>query len=170
MLGFLLLLFAVVPVVELIVLIRLGQAFGLSVMTVIVLGTGILGAALARAEGLRALRAVRREIAAGRVPGLQVLDGFSVLVGGALLLTPGLITDGIGLALLFPATRAALQAIAWRWFERQLRSGSLRVGVVRWGIGHSPSPSGADSERTGPERRRLDSPQEIRMPSPDEQR
>ena len=170
MLGTLLLVFVVVPIVELIALIRLSQVFGLSVTAVIVFATGVLGAALARAEGLRTLRVMRREIRAGRVPGRQILDGVSVLVGGAMLLTPGLMTDGIGLALLFPPTRVALQALAWRWLDRQLRSGALRVGVLRWDIGYPPSRRGASGVGTGPEQGRLDSRHEIRVPPPEEQR
>ena len=170
MLGLLLLLFVAVPVTELIILIRLGQAFGLSVTAVIVLGTGVVGAALARAEGLRTARAMRREIAAGHVPGRQIFDGVSVLVGGAMLLTPGLMTDGIGLALLFPPTRGALQAIAWRWLERQLLSGALRVGVLPWDMGHPSSRRGAGGARTGPEQGPLDSRHEIRVPPPEERR
>ena len=143
------------------ILIQLGREFGLLATAGLVLGTGFAGAVLARAEGARTLRVMRRELAAGRVPGREMLDGLAVLVGGALLLTPGLITDLVGLALL--VSRGGLQALARAWFERQLRNGALQVSALRWQRGGPPPPPGHRPPG-------LDPRYEIHVPSPDERR
>jgi UPF0716 protein FxsA len=157
--GILILLFIALPIAELWILIRLGQSVGFWLTLAIVLGTGALGAALAKSQGMRVLREVQRELAAGRVPHRQVLDGMAVLVGGALLLTPGFISDVAGLALLFPPTRRLLEVGVRRWLERQIQTGSLRVSVLRWEPGDGPvdprAPSGLDPRK------------EIRVPPPD---
>ena len=155
------LVFIVLPIAELVVLFRLGQSFGVLPTVGLVLGTGFAGAALAKAQGIRTFRAMQREMAAGRVPSREILDGISVLVGGALLLTPGLITDVMGLSLLFPPTRRAMQALARKWLERQKRTGAVRVAVLGWDASGGPS-----TMETG--YGRLDPRNEIRVPAPDE--
>ena len=94
----LLLLFTVVPIVELLLLIELGRHIGLAPTLAIVLGTGVLGAALARWQGLATLRQVQTEMDAGRLPTGPLVDGLLILVAGAVLLTPGLLTDLAGVA------------------------------------------------------------------------
>ncbi len=145
------------------ILIQLGREFGVLATAGLVLGTGFAGAVLARAEGMRTLRGMRRELAAGRVPGREMLDGLAVLVGGALLLTPGLITDLAGLALLVPVSRRGLQALARAWFERQLRKGALQVSALQWQGGGRPPPSGHRPPG-------LDPRHEIQVPPPEERR
>jgi UPF0716 protein FxsA len=158
-LGLLFLLFVLLPIAELAILIRMGQAVGFWLTLAIVLGTGAVGAALAKSQGMRVLAEVQRELLAGRVPHRQVLDGMAILVGGTLLLTPGFLTDVAGLALLFPPTRRLLEAVARRWLERQIQTGAMRVSVLRWEPGEGP---GGPSPRPG-----LDPSKEIRMPPPD---
>jgi UPF0716 protein FxsA len=155
-LGVLFLLFVLLPIAELAILIRLGQAIGFWSTLAIVLGTGAVGAALARSQGMRVLAELQRELVAGRVPHRQVLDGMAVLVGGTLLLTPGFITDVAGLALLFTPTRRVLQTLARRWFERQVQTGAVRVSVLRWEPVGGP---GEPRSRSG-----LDPSKEIRVP------
>lgn len=119
--------FIVVPALELVILLRLGQAVGFLPTLGLVLVTGFAGAALARAEGVRVLFRFQAELAAGRMPTQALQDGIAVLVGGALLLTPGVLTDLAGLALLLPPTR--------RWIQRRLRARlerDLRTGAVRF--------------------------------------
>jgi UPF0716 protein FxsA len=159
MLLLLALIFIVLPIAELFVLFRLGTSFGVLPTVALVLGTGFLGAALAKAQGLRTLRAMQREMAEGRIPSREIMDGLSVLVGGALLLTPGLITDVMGLTLLFPPTRRAVQALARRWLERQVRTGAVRVSMV--GFDASGRPGAREYGQT-----RLDPRHEIRVPPP----
>jgi len=126
-LGRMALLFIVVPLVELILLVRLGQVFGLWPTLGLVVFTGLTGAAMARAEGLRVLFRFQSELAAGRLPGQALLDGISVLIGGAFLLTPGILTDLAGFALLLPFTRHWIQRRVRRRLERGLEEGAIRV-------------------------------------------
>jgi UPF0716 protein FxsA len=130
MIARLALLFVLVPLVELFVLIQLGRVVGLLPTVLVVLFTGALGAALARSQGLRTIAEAQREMAAGRLPGRALMDGLAILVGGALLLTPGLLTDLFGFLLLVPPTRRALQAQARRWWESRILDGSIQVGQI----------------------------------------
>jgi len=99
------LLFIVVPVVELYVILQVGDLIGLLPTVILLLVVSVLGSWLIRREGMRAWRAFRAALAHGRVPTNEVVDGALVLFGGALLLTPGFVTDLLGLALVFPLTR-----------------------------------------------------------------
>jgi UPF0716 protein FxsA len=131
--GRLALLFVLVPVLELILLIRMGQVIGFWPTLAIVLVTGWAGAFLARLEGLRVLARFQQELAMGRVPGQAILDGASVLVGGAFLLAPGVLTDLTGLVLLFPPTRRLIQGWVRRRLERGIMNGSIRVMTMTTG-------------------------------------
>lgn len=113
MLGKLLLLFTVLPVVELYLLITLGQNVGAGPTIALVLGTGLLGAWLARREGSRVLRSWQGSLARGEMPKEGVISSVLVLVGGVLLVTPGVVTDVTGLLLLLPWTR--------RWVANAIR-------------------------------------------------
>ena len=94
--GRLLLLFVLVPALELVLLIELGQRIGtLPTLGLIVL-TGVVGASLARSQGLRVLQELQRETEAGRLPAEPLVDGALILVAGALLVTPGVLTDAFG--------------------------------------------------------------------------
>lgn len=135
-LGRLALLFVVVPILELMLLIELGQYIGLLPTLGLVMLTGISGAWLARAEGMRVLFQFQRELASGKLPGQALLDGISVLVGGAFLLTPGVITDFVGFSLLLPFTRRWIQRRVRARLERQIESGQVRV-VTMGGLGGS---------------------------------
>jgi UPF0716 protein FxsA len=102
------LLFTLVPILELALLIQVGRWIGTLPTIGIVLLTALVGAWLARREGVRALRRVQSELAGGQVPGMSLLHGLAVFLGGSLLLTPGVLTDVLGLALLAPPTRTLL--------------------------------------------------------------
>ena len=134
-LGRLALLFVVVPIVELMLLIELGQLVGIVPTLALVVATGIGGAAMARAEGLRVLFQFQQELAQGRLPGQAMLDGASVLVGGAFLLTPGVLTDLLGFSLLFPLSRRWIQRRLKERLERQIADGSIRVVAMGPGMG-----------------------------------
>lgn len=118
----LLILFTVVPLVELALLIKLGNVIGLWPTIFIVIATGVLGAALARSQGTRTVSAIRAELAQGRAPTESLINGLLILVGGVVLLTPGLLTDLLGFSLLIPFTR--------NWFKKELR-GRLRKYVEK---------------------------------------
>jgi UPF0716 protein FxsA len=148
LLGRLALLFVVVPIVELMLLIQLGQVVGLAPTLLLVIATGVTGAWLARTEGMRVFFRFQRELASGRLPGQALLDGLSVLVGGAFLLTPGVLTDFVGFSLLLPVTRRWIQSRARAALERRIRDG--RVQVVTLGQGGFGS-QWLDSEPSDPE-------------------
>ena len=101
----LILLFTLVPAVELMLLLAIHSATDLTTTLVIIIGTGILGAALARREGLAILHRLSKDVSSGGFSGHTIVDGTLVAVGGILLLTPGVLTDILGLAMLFPPTR-----------------------------------------------------------------
>ncbi len=105
----LLLLFTVVPALELVLLIQLGRWVGFWPTAALVLGTGVVGAWLAKREGLKVLSAVSAEMAEGRMPTEALLDGLLILVAGAVLLTPGLLTDATGFVLLAPPGRRLIR-------------------------------------------------------------
>nr|XP_061810477.1 UPF0716 protein YtzA-like [Nerophis lumbriciformis] len=117
----LLLLFTLVPLTELLLLVELGRRMGPLPTVALVLITGALGAWLARRQGLRVLSEIRREQTAGRLPAAALVDGLLVLVAGAVLLTPGLLTDLFGFALLIPQVRAAVRQRLRAAFGRRIQ-------------------------------------------------
>jgi UPF0716 protein FxsA len=126
----LLLLFTTVPLIELSLLLWIGRWVGVAPTVALVLGTGFLGAWLARREGLRTLAQVQQEMAAGRLPAASLLDGLLILIAGAVLLTPGLLTDLAGFALLTPAVRRGVREAIKERIERSMTAGQGRVIVI----------------------------------------
>jgi len=139
------LIFVAVPLLELFLLIRLGGAIGLFPTLSLCVLTGVAGAWLARREGLRALWSFQQRLARGGVPGRALMDGLCILLGGALLLTPGLLTDVAGFSLLLPPSRRWIQKRIQGRIERQLADGSLRVTT----IGGFPGAGGAQTDAGG---------------------
>jgi UPF0716 protein FxsA len=117
----LVLLFIVVPIVEIYVIIQVGQAIGALWTIALLVADSILGSVLMRAQGRAAWGRFNQAIAAGRVPAREVLDGVLVVFGGALLLTPGFVTDVFGLAFLLPPTRALIRRLLVRRFAGRIR-------------------------------------------------
>ncbi|HSK91231.1 MAG TPA: FxsA family protein [Euzebyales bacterium] len=114
--ALLVLIFVVVPLIELAIILQVGELVGLWWTVAALLLVSIVGAWLVRREGTRAWRRFREALAGGRVPADEVLEGALVLFGGALLLTPGFATDTLGLLLMIPPTRALVA----RTFKRRL--------------------------------------------------
>ncbi len=108
---FLVLIFIVLPIVELYVIIQVGGAIGALPTIALLIADSLLGAALLRSQGRAAWRRFNEALAAGRVPAREVFDGTMIILGGAFLLTPGFITDLIGLLLLIPPTRAVFRGL-----------------------------------------------------------
>jgi UPF0716 protein FxsA len=127
MIARLLLLFVLVPLLELAILIRLGNLIGFWATIAIVVVTGTIGALLAKSQGLQVLAAIRTDLASGRMPTDRLLDGLLILVGGAVLLTPGLLTDVAGLMLLLPFTRNRMKRGVRRRLEGMARSGQVSM-------------------------------------------
>ncbi|MCH9686419.1 MAG: FxsA family protein [Deltaproteobacteria bacterium] len=128
MLGKLLLLFTVVPVVELYLLITIGQTLGAELTIGLVLVTGLLGASLAKREGGRVLRNWQGAMARGEMPKEGVVSSLLVLVGGVLLVTPGVVTDATGLLLLIPWTRRWVAAFVRKRMEHRIQVHSFVPG------------------------------------------
>ena len=117
MLGYLILLFTVVPIIELALLIKIGQYIGVGYTLGIVVFTGVTGAYLAKMQGLLTLRRIQEDINQGRMPADKLFDGVLILCSGILLLTPGFITDLIGFMGLIPLTRNLFK----RWLKRKIK-------------------------------------------------
>ncbi len=129
----LLLLFTVVPLIEFNLLLWVGGMVGFWPTVALVVATGAIGAALAKREGFRVMRAWQTALAEGRKPADGVVSGLLVLVGGVLLVTPGVLTDLFGLMLLIPWTRRGLAALILQRLERGIERGSVRVVTMQGG-------------------------------------
>ena len=110
MVGILALLFLLIPIAELAVIIKVGSAFGIGNTIVVMLVMSVAGAWLVKREGLGVLRRVQQQVARGTVPTRELSDGFMILLAGALMLTPGFLTDIVALLLLLPPVRAVVRA------------------------------------------------------------
>ena len=119
------LIFSIVPIIEIWLLIKIGRVIGPLPTVATLLLISAVGAWLAKSQGLRLVMAIRDELAAGRVPAAQLLDGAIILAGGVLLLTPGFFTDFVGIFLLVPVTRNLLKQWLRRWLERRLLNGTI---------------------------------------------
>lgn len=107
MFGRLVILFVAVPLIELYLLLRVNEWTGSALTTIgLILVTGVLGAWLARRQGFHTLRKIQQAFAEGRLPSQELMDGAMILVAGALLVTPGVLTDAFGFSLLLPPCRA----------------------------------------------------------------
>jgi UPF0716 protein FxsA len=126
-------LFIVVPIAELYVLIQIGQAIGILPTIALLILDSILGAALMRSQGRAAWMRFNAALAEGRVPGREVLDGALVIFGGALLLTPGFLSDILGVILLLPPTRAIVRTVLVRRFGGCIVAGATSGVQARMG-------------------------------------
>ena len=118
MFGQLLLLFITVPLIEVLILIKLGSLFGFWPTILLVIGTGIVGAYLAKIYGLSVWHKIQQDLQAGRMPTDKLVDGLLILIGGIVLLTPGLLTDILGIMLLIPFTRKFFKRFAKTKFKK----------------------------------------------------
>lgn len=144
----LLLLFLVLPIAELYVIIQVGAAIGIMPTLALLVVDGFLGAAIARSQGRAAWERFNRALSEGRVPARETYDGAMIILGGALLLTPGFITDVFGFILLIPPTRAIVRALVARLARRRISFGWTVAGPPpRPGFG------GAGQSRRAPTRR-----------------
>jgi UPF0716 protein FxsA len=134
------LLFTLIPLIELYLLVRLSDVIGLGTTIVIVVLSGVVGASLAKAEGLRMIAKWQRDLAEGRMPEDAVVEGLLLLVGGVLLITPGVLTDLTGLLLLVRPVRRRIVLAIKGAIERRMRDGRIRV--VHFGDGFAAPRSG----------------------------
>jgi UPF0716 protein FxsA len=124
MVGVLLVLFLLVPLAELYVIIQVGQAFGALNTIALLILISVTGAWLVKREGMGVWKRFQRQIESGAVPGKEIADGVMILFAGALLMSPGFLTDILAIALLLPPVRAGVRAVV-------LRQASRRAGIIR---------------------------------------
>jgi UPF0716 protein FxsA len=141
--AFLVLIFIVLPIAELYVILQVGEAIGVLPTIALLIVDSFLGAALLRSQGRAAWRRFNEALALGRIPTREVFDGAMVILGGAFLITPGFITDLIGLLLLIPPTRAAFRGLVSRMARRRA---AFTVRTGRWGYGTGRGPAGQNGE------------------------
>lgn len=116
----LLVLLTVVPFVEFLLLIEVSKHIGIPETFVLIIFTGVFGAILARIEGLKTLQNINKEISRGEMPGRKLLDGLLILIGGILLITPGIITDIIGLSAILPFSRILFREFLVYTFKHKI--------------------------------------------------
>ena len=122
-------LFTLVPLVELYLLIRLGTYMGAVDTIAIVIGTGLAGGLLAKSQGLAVLDRMRTELNQGRPPAESLFDGLLILIAGAMLITPGLLTDGLGLLLLIPWSRQVFKSWLKRRIQEKISEGEIHIST-----------------------------------------
>ncbi len=110
-------LFILIPLAELVLLLYLADVTGWQSTLLLVIATGVAGTLLARSQGWRTWLRIREELAAGRLPADSLLDGVLIFVAGALLLTPGILTDLLGISLLIPVCRSYYRRRLVAWFK-----------------------------------------------------
>ncbi|WP_019154819.1 FxsA family protein [Robertmurraya massiliosenegalensis] len=124
---YILLFLLIIPAGEIFVLLLSGKIIGVWATISIIILTGILGAYLAKQQGLETLRRAQLEMQYGRVPGEAIVDGICILVGGVLLLTPGFITDTMGFLLLLPQTRVFFKGRMKKWLKKWIDNGNVTI-------------------------------------------
>jgi len=141
MLGRILLLFLLTPVVEFYLFIQVDQLIGFGPTIGLIILTGIAGSYLARREGLNTWQRLNERLSSGDLPGKELVDGIIILVAGALLVTPGVLTDVVGFMGLLSPTRALIRKVLMRRFKSKMEHGSMQVQFGFFG-GGAPGPNG----------------------------
>ncbi len=153
--------FVLVPLLEVYVLIQVGDVIGAGWTIALLIGSGFVGSWLMRREGAQAWRALSDALSSGRMPGRELADAALILIGGTLMLTPGFVTDGVGVLMVLPMTRPAFRLVLAQVITKRLvvmgTAGAGRPGPSRPGPSHSgPSRRGAggfDAGGPGPDAR-----------------
>ena len=122
----LLTLFVGVPLVELYLLTRIGSRIGFFPTLGLIFVTGILGANLAKTQGLGVMRRIQADLQAGRIPAAALVDGLIILIAGAVLITPGILTDAFGFLCLVPSFRSIIRDRISRFLQSQLQGGNIQ--------------------------------------------
>ena len=129
----LLLLFTIVPTAELFLLFEIGDRIGGVETLMLVVLTGVVGARMAQREGLSVLHQIQQDAVNGVTPANKLVEGVMVLLGGVLLITPGVMTDAVGFALIFPWTRRALAGSVKQALSARVSVHGVHVGAPRPG-------------------------------------
>lgn len=123
----LLILFTIIPIAELYLLIKIGGLIGALNTVLIIFLTAVIGAYLAKTQGFIVIRKINQALKEGRLPARELLDGLFVLLGGFTLLTPGFITDFIGLSMLFPPTRTLYIKLSVQIIQTKIETDQWRI-------------------------------------------
>ncbi|MEE3953742.1 FxsA family protein [Peribacillus frigoritolerans] len=115
------------PVVEIIVLLLSGNLIGFWPTLFLIVATGLIGAYLAKRQGMETWRKAQEQIRYGMMPGNEIIDGICIFIGAALLLSPGLISDIMGLILVFLPTRNLLKPIVIRFIMNRMNKGKVTI-------------------------------------------
>lgn len=124
---YLFLVIVLVPAIEIAILLLAGQTIGIFPTIALIFFTGIVGAYLAKQQGLATIRDVQERLQRGTMPGDALLDGVCILVGGTLLLTPGFVTDITGLLLLIPALRKYFKIWLMKFFKNRMDRRTITI-------------------------------------------
>lgn len=141
MLGRLILLFLLTPAIELGLLIQVDQLIGFWPTIGLIIATGVAGSYLAKREGLSTWKRLNERLTEGGLPGTELVDGVIILVAGALLITPGVLTDVVGFMGLLPPTRALIRSFVMKRIRKKMEEGALKMQFGFYG-GSSPGSSG----------------------------
>ncbi|WMX54474.1 FxsA family protein [Peribacillus sp. R9-11] len=115
------------PVIEIIVLLLSGNVIGFWPTLFLIVSTGLIGAYLAKRQGMETWKKAQEQIRYGMMPGNEIIDGICIFLGAALLLSPGLISDILGLILVFPPTRNLLKPIVIRFIMNRMNKGKVTI-------------------------------------------
>lgn len=126
--GIILLLFLVVPIIEIYLVIQVGSSIGVPNTIAVLVAVSIAGAWLLRHQGLSVLSRIQKKLALGEMPGKELVDGLLIAFAGALMLTPGFMTDAFGLLLMLPPTRAIVRTVLMRRFGARIETGGGSFG------------------------------------------
>ena len=124
---YLFLLIILIPALDIGLLLISGKAIGVWPTIALIILTGILGAYLAKREGLQTIRKVQEQLSYGQLPGDALLDGICILIGGTMLLTPGFITDVTGFLFLFPPTRKPIKYFILKMWQRKINNPKIKI-------------------------------------------
>ncbi len=149
--GKLLLLFVIVPAIELALLIQVGIHLGTWPTLALIVFTGIVGAYLARMQGLAVLTRAQEQMSRGELPAGSLVDGVMILVAGALLMTPGILTDAVGFSLLVPALRNRIKEVVLTRFRKAVEENRVHMHVSGMGFDSYQGPI-VDVQPERPER------------------
>lgn len=144
--GILFVLFVLMPLVEIYVLVQVGQVIGAGWTILLLVVDALLGTWLIKHEGARAWRALRAALDGGRMPAAEIADGALILLGGTLMLAPGFVTDVFGILLILPVTRPVFRRLLATAVARRLRIG----GVVDVRPRPGPQERGGPGPAAGP--------------------
>ena len=152
-----------VPLLELYVIIQVAGGVGTGETILLLIAVSVVGAWMVRRSGLGVLNQIQIRLNRGELPAGELVDGLLILIAGALMLTPGFLTDGVGLLLLFPPTRLVVRSLLVRRFTKKITVGGWSAGPGgRGGFGFGYTAGGGQRWTGGPDVRDVDEVREVR--------